>query len=85
MILSIRDVARIASEAAQAASPALAVTGVTVKGGSGYSEILVFNYACDPEPCQCALGVFRDSSEAALRAQIMDTLLRHLAEKSNQV
>jgi hypothetical protein len=85
MILSIRDVARIASEAARAASPALTVIGVTVTGGSGYSEILVFNGGCGPEASQCALGVFRDSSEAALRAEIIDTLRRHLARKQEAV
>jgi hypothetical protein len=78
MILSIRDVARIASEAAQAASPSLIVIGVTVTGGSGYCEILIFNCGCDIEPCHSALGVFRDNSEAALRAEITDTLRRHL-------
>jgi hypothetical protein len=78
MILSIRDVARIASEAAQAASPSLIVIGVTVTGGSGHSEILFLNSGCDTDPCHSALGVFRDSSEAALRAEIVDTLRRHL-------
>ena len=78
MILSIRDVARVASEAEEAASPSLTVTGVRVTGGSGYSEILVFNRRCQTEPCHSALGVFRDSSEAAPRAEITDTLRRHL-------
>lgn len=78
MILSVAEVARIASEAAQAASPALRVTGVTVTGGSGYSEILVSGRWCRPEPCHMALGVFRDIPEAALREEIMATLRRHL-------
>jgi hypothetical protein len=50
MILSLQDVARIASEAAEAASPALTVTGVTVSGGSGYSEILVVHHGGRTEP-----------------------------------
>jgi hypothetical protein len=78
-LLSVREVARIASEAAQAASPALTVTGVTVTGGSGYSEILIFNRGCRTEPCRRTLGVFRNSSETALRAEIIDLLRRHLA------
>ena len=85
MILSIREVARIASEAAQAASPALTVIGVTVTGGSGYSEILILNRGCRTEPCHSALGVFRDSSEAALRAEIMDMLRRRLVHGRNSL
>jgi hypothetical protein len=77
--LSISEVVRIASEAAQAASPTFTVIGVTATGGSGYSEILVVNVGCDAEPCHCALGVFRDNSEAALKAEILDTLRRQLA------
>lgn len=79
MILSIRDVARIASEAAEAASPALAVIGVTVTGGSGYSEILVADLGCRREPCHSTVGVFRNIPEAALREEIVDTLRRRLA------
>ena len=83
MVLSIRDVARIASEAAEAASPALAVIGVTVTGGSGYSEILVADLGCRGEPCHSTVGVFRNISEAALRAEIIDLLRRHLANQRN--
>jgi hypothetical protein len=77
--LSIPEVVRIASEAAQAASPTFTVVGVTATGGCGYSEILVVNRAGLAEPCHCTLGVFRDSSEAALKAEILDTLRRQLA------
>jgi hypothetical protein len=77
--LSISEVVRIASEAAQAASPTFTVVGVTATGGSDYSEILVVNRGVPAEPCHCALGVFRDSPEAALKAEILDTLRRELA------
>jgi hypothetical protein len=76
MILSIQDVARIASEAAHAASPAFTVTGVKVTGGSSYSEILVSNRDGKAEPWLREVGVFRDSSEAALRAEIIASLRR---------
>jgi hypothetical protein len=78
MILSVREVARIASEAAEAASPTITVIGVTVSGGSGYSEILVLARGAEPEPSHRTLGVFRDSSEADLRAEITDRLRRYL-------
>jgi hypothetical protein len=77
MVLSITEVARIAAEAARSASPALTVTGVTVTGGSGYSEIFVCDYARPAHP-HSAVGVFRNISEAALRAEIIETLRRHL-------
>jgi hypothetical protein len=78
MILSVREVARIAAEAATAASKEITVIGVRVKGGSSYSEILVLDLGCHPEPCHHELGVFRDGSEADLRAEITDSLRRHL-------
>ena len=81
MILLIQDVARIASEAARAASPALTVTGVTVTGGSSYSEILVSNHGSNATPWLSALGVFRDRSETALRAEITAALRRHMAQR----
>ena len=77
MVLSISDVARIAAEAARAASPALTVTGVTVTGGSGYSEILVYDDGRPADP-HSTVGVFRDIPESALRAEIIATLRRDL-------
>ena len=78
VILSINDVARIAAEAARVASPAFTITGVTVTGGSGSSGILVCNHQSPAETCQSTVGVFRDTSETALRAEIVDTLRRRL-------
>jgi hypothetical protein len=78
MILSVADIARIASEAAEAASSRFSVAGVTVTGGSRYSEILVA--AGGAEIGHISLGVFRDSSEAALREEITRTLRRHLRD-----
>jgi hypothetical protein len=79
MVLSATDVERIASEVALKASPSLAVSGVTVSGGgASYSEVLITVRGCRAEPCQIALGVFRDSSEAALRDEIGTSLRRHL-------
>jgi hypothetical protein len=77
--LSISEVVRIAAEAAQAASPMFTVVGVTATGGSDYSEILFVDRGGPAQPCHCALGVFRDSSEAALKAEILGTLRRQLA------
>jgi hypothetical protein len=81
MILSIQDVARIASEAAHATSPALTVIGVTVTGGCSYSEILVSSRGGTAEPWLSTLGVFRDTSEAGLRAEIIATLRRQVARR----
>ena len=80
MPLSMAEVRRIAAEVAQAESPSLEVSGIHINGGSGYSEVLMTIRGCRPEPCQVAVGVFRDMPEPALREEIATVVRRHLSE-----
>lgn len=81
MPLSVTEVTRIAGEAARAASPSLEVAGVSMSGGSGYSEVLVTIRGCRAEPCQVAVGVFRDMPEAELRDEITASLRRRIEQR----
>lgn len=80
MQLTINDVTRIATEAADEVSRDLQVVGVNLSGGSSYAELLVSIRGCSAEPCQVAVGVFRDIPEPSLRAEIVGTLRRHVAQ-----
>jgi hypothetical protein len=66
--------------AATACHPELELMGVTVEGGSDYVEILVRLRGCRSEPCVVTVGVFRDLSAEALRAEIDRRLGHHVAE-----
>jgi hypothetical protein len=80
MPLTMEEVTRISEDAAHDVSPDLQVVGVTLTGGSGYTEILVTLRGCQAEPCQVAVGAFRDTSESAMRQEIVETLRRHVAQ-----
>jgi hypothetical protein len=55
------------------------VAGVVFAGGSDYVEILINIDGCPCEPCQFAIGAFRDgSSEVDLRDQIGERLRKYL-------
>jgi hypothetical protein len=78
--MSMTEVRRIAAEVAHEESPSLEVSGIHINGGSGYSEVLMTIRGCRTEPCQIAVGVFRDLPEPALRQEIATALRRHLSE-----
>jgi hypothetical protein len=80
MNLSVDELNRLAAEVAHATSPTLEVIGVSVGRGSGYSEVLVTVRGCRVEPCQVAVGVFRDEPVDVLRNAILRSLRRHLDE-----
>ena len=72
------NVMRIAREATLEQSLPLKVAGVVFAGGgSDYVEILINIDGCPSEPCQFAIGAFRDGSELALRNQIAEQLRRY--------
>jgi hypothetical protein len=77
----VEGVSRIAQEAAREQSAAVKVVGVVLGAGSGdYVEILVTIEGCAAEPCQFSLGVFRNSSEAAVKHAFSEQLRRHLEQ-----
>jgi hypothetical protein len=82
--LNIRDVTRIATEAARQLSPRLHVVGVT-SGGSGgeYAEVVVDidSAECRQEPGRMSLGVFRNTSESLLHHEITLKLQRRFRER----
>jgi hypothetical protein len=80
MPMTMAEVTRITEEAAREVSPDLQVVGVNLTGGSGYTEILVTIRGCQTDPCTLTLGVFRDTSEAAMHNEIADVLRRHVTQ-----
>ena len=77
--LDASNVMRIAQEATLEQSLPLRVAGVVLAGGgSDYVEILINIDGCPCEPCQFAIGAFRDGSENELRDQIGERLRRYL-------
>jgi hypothetical protein len=77
--LDATNVMRIAREATLEQSLPLKVAGVVFSGGgSDYVEILINIDGCPCEPCQFAIGAFRDRSEVALRDEISERLRRYL-------
>ena len=73
--LSLADVTRVATEAAQHEAPGYEVVGVKVNEGEGdYTEVVVRVLNCDREPCVVTVGVFRDDAEATLREAIVAKL-----------
>ena len=80
--LSVPDVTRIANEAIQAEHAGLDVVGVTHgEGGGQYAEVILRVQGCQKYPCQVSLGVFRDVSESALRAEIAQKVRAHVDER----
>jgi hypothetical protein len=78
--LSVPDVTRIANEAIQAEQAGFDVVGVThAEGGGQYAEVILRALGCHEHPCQVSLGVFRDVSESALRAEIARKVRAHVA------
>ena len=75
--LDASNVMRIAREATLEQSLPLKVAGVVHTGGD-YVEILINIDGCPGEPCQFAIGAFRDGSEVALRDEIAERLRRYL-------
>lgn len=78
--LDATNVMRIAREATLEQSLPLKVAGIVLAGGSDYIEILINIDGCPCEPCQFAIGAFRDRSEVALRDAIGEHLRRYLDE-----
>ena len=79
MRLDLKTVAGIAAEIARAEDPRLQVVGVSPgEGGGSYTEIMMVIAGCRTEPCKISLGVFREASEASLRAAIAEKLHAHL-------
>jgi hypothetical protein len=72
------NVMRIAREATLEHSLPVQVAGVVFAGGSDYVEILINIDGCPCEPCQFAIGAFRDGSEVALRDEIGKRLRQYL-------
>lgn len=83
--LSVPDVTRIANEAIQAEHAGLDVVAVTHgEGGGQYAEVILRVHGCQTHPCQMSLGVFRDVSESALRAEIAQKVRRHVDEHQSR-
>jgi hypothetical protein len=79
--LDATNVMRIAREATLEQFLPLKVAGIVFAGGgSDYVEILINIDGCPCEPCQFAIGTFRDGSEVALRDQIGEHLRRYFDE-----
>jgi hypothetical protein len=77
--IDLKTVANIANDVARKENEKLQVVGVSPGEGDGnYTEIMMVVNGCRSEPCKISLGVFRDVSETALRAQITDKLHEHL-------
>lgn len=76
--LDASNVMRIAREATLEQSLPLKVAGVVFAGGGNYVEILINIDGCPCEPCQFAIGAFRDGSEIALRDEIAERLRMYL-------
>ena len=76
--LDATNVMRIAREVTLEQSLPLKVAGVVLAGGSDYVELLINIDDCPCEPCQFAIGAFRDGSEVALRDEIGDRLRQYL-------
>ncbi len=77
--LDASNVMRIAREATLEQSLPLKVAGVVFAGGgSDYVEILINIDGCPCEPCQFAIGAFRDGSEVELRDEIGERLRQYL-------
>ena len=73
------NIVRIAREVTLEQSLPLKVAGVVFAGGGGdYVEILINIDGCPCEPCQFAIGAFRNGSEAELRNEIGERLRRYL-------
>jgi hypothetical protein len=65
--LNLSAVTRTARNTALEHSLLLEVVGVVLGGaGNDYVEILVNVHGCANQPCQFAIGVFRNATEAAL-------------------
>ena len=81
--LNITDITRIAREAASAQSPNLRVMGVTIGDGDGdYAEVIIDLEECRQSPCRVSVGIFRNTSPEAIRAEIIHHLERHVREHS---
>ena len=79
--LSVPDVTRIATEVIRAEHAGLEVIAVTHgEGGGQYAEVILRVQGCHKHPCQVSLGVFRDVSEATLRAEIAQKVRAHVEE-----
>jgi hypothetical protein len=77
MPLSASDVRRIATQVVEADHPSLRLVGVTIEGGSSYTEIILTVSECHVEPCRVSVDVHRDVSEAVFRAELSEQLYRH--------
>jgi hypothetical protein len=77
--LDVSNVMRIARETTVEQSLPLKVAGVVFGGAGGdYVEILINIDGCPSEPCQFAIGAFRNGSETALRDEIAVRLRGYL-------
>lgn len=78
-VLNLTEITRIAAEAAREQSTDLHVVGVTLGEGEGdYAEVLLNISGCVKAPCRMSLGVFRNTPEPALHAEIAEKLRRHV-------
>jgi hypothetical protein len=77
--LDATNIMRIAREVTLEQSLPLKVAGVVFAGGGGdYIEILINIDGCPCEPCQFAVGAFRNGSEVEFRDQIGERLRHYL-------
>ena len=76
--LDVANVMRIAREVAFEQFLPLKVVGVVFGGGGDYVEILINIDGCAIQPCQFAIGTFRNGTEADLRTELATRLSRHL-------
>lgn len=77
--MDLVNLRRAAQEIATSCSPALSVVGVLPRaGGSDYIELLINIEGCREEPCQIHVGVFGNTSEAALKQELSAKLRAHL-------
>jgi hypothetical protein len=76
----VSSLMRIAREVTLEQSLPLKVAGVVFSGGGDYVEILINIDGCKSDPCQFAIGAFRDASEDELRDEIAFQLRRALED-----
>ena len=76
--LNITDITRIAREAASAQSPNLRVMGVSGDSDGDYAEVIIDLEECREPPSRVSVGIFRNTSPDAIRAEITTHLERHI-------
>ena len=84
-MLSLEQIAEIATDASRTSNPRAQVVGVTPVGhDSGYAEVVLTVTDGAAEPCRLVIEVEREVTADVLRRKVGDTLNQHgLAHPKN--